>query len=128
MKSKADKEQIAKWEAEFQEALKKYRETGEKKYWDIIYYRIYDCCHNIAAKKMVGVKIDPDIFEDRVMDATLYCLKRVKQGLNPGKLSAYTYLCVIGRLYSDRAKFEDRNIEFYDNIFPYVEAQQEEQE
>lgn len=126
MINKVDRAELDRREAEFQWALKKYRETGEKQYWDIIYYRIYDCCHNIAAKKMVGIRLDPETFEDRVTDAALYCLKRVKQGLNPGKLSSYCYLCVIGRFYSERAIFEDRNITYVEDIFPYIEAQQEE--
>lgn len=123
------KEEIARREQEFQDALKKYRETGEKKYWDCMYWRVADAVHNIAAKKLVGVKLDPDVFEDRCADATLYVMKRIKQGLNPGKLSSYCYLCVIGRFYSEKARFEDRNVVYVEDIFQYIEKkQQEEQE
>lgn len=99
---------IKEREEEFQDALRLYRETEDKQYWDIMYYRVYDCCHNIAAKKLIGVKLDPSVFEDRLMDATLYVMKRIKEGLNPQKLSSYCYLCVIGRFFSKKAQFEDK--------------------
>lgn len=121
------KEEIAAREKQFQDALAEYRATGSKAAWDCMYFRVADAVHNIAAKKLVGVKLDPEVFEDRCADATLYIMKRIRQGLDPGKLSSYVYLCVIGRFYSEKAKFEDRNIMYVDNIFQTIEKQQQEE-
>lgn len=113
-------------EAEFQSALADFRATGSKAAWDKMYYRVYDACHNIAAKKMVGIRLDPEVFEERLLDSVLYCMKRIREGANPEKLSSYCYLCVIGRFQSRKAQFEDRNVMFVNDIFPYIEAQQQE--
>lgn len=111
-------------ETEFTEALKRWRSNNyDTEAWNTIYYRVWDCCHNIAAKMLKGVKMDPSKFDDRVMDSTLYTLERIKKGTDPAKLSSYCYLVVKGRLYGPKQQFEDKNMQYVPEIFPYLEEE-----
>ena len=111
---------IVKREQEFQSAYKEWKETNNKEAWNIMFYRIYDCCHNIMAKQLIGVRIDPEDFENKLYDATLYVCKRLKENMEIGKLSSYCYLVCKGRLHNPRAQFNDK-ISYYDNIFETIE-------
>lgn len=121
IRSKKSTTPIAKREEQFQEALENWLSTGESKYWDEIYYRVYDACHNITAKMLTGVSIDPERFEDHVMDSTLYTLKRIKQGMKPKKLSSYCYLVCKGIVHGKKTQFQDSIVYLYE-YFPSTEA------
>lgn len=97
-------------EKEFQDAYDKWSETKEKKYWDIMFMRVIDCCHNIAAKKLVGVNIDPDEFENRYMDAAMYVMESILKGVHPSKLSSYCYLRVYKYLYDPKNQNYDKTL------------------
>ena len=118
---------IQEREAEFQSAFKEWKETNNKEAWNTIFYRIYDCCHNIMAKQLIGVRIDPEDFENKLYDATLYVCKRLKEGMEIGKLSSYLYLVCKGRLHNPKAQFQDK-ISYYDNIFEAIEYDQQKEE
>lgn len=103
-------------EEEYQRAIDEYRRTKSKESWELLWRYVMDCCHNICAKKLIGVRIDPDTFEDRVMDSAAYTMRRIREGLNPRKLSSYCYLVCVGRLYGQKALFEDRCIVYASDI------------
>lgn len=118
------KRSLIEREAEFTEALKRWRSNNsDTEAWNVIFYRVHDCCHNIAAKMLKGVRMDPSKFDDRVMDSTLYTLERIKKGTDPAKLSSYCYLVVKGRLYGPKQQFEDKNMQYVPEIFPYLEEE-----
>lgn len=120
----SSKRSLIEREAEFQEALSRWRSNNyDQDAWNTIYYRVWDVCHNIAAKMLKGVRMDPSKFDDRVMDSTLYTLERIKKGTDPAKLSSYCYLVVKGRLYGPKQQFEDRHIQYVPEIFPYLEEE-----
>lgn len=115
-------------EKEFQDAMKKWDSTKEKKYWDIMFLRVMDVCHNIAAKKLVGVRIDPEEFENRWMNAAMYVMSDIQKGRRPEKLSSYCYLRVFKFLYNPSDKQYDKmssiDITDPDNEFLFKDYQQ----
>lgn len=117
------KEDLKEREREFSEALARWRSNKLQKDWDTMYYRVYDCCHNISAKMLRGVRTDPEKFDDRVLDSTLYVLERILKGTNPQKLSSYCYLVCKGRLFGPKQQFEDRKIQYVPELFQYLEKE-----
>ena len=118
------KEDLKEREREFSEALTRWRSNNlDKEAWDTIYYRVWDACHNISAKMLRGVRTDPEKFDDRVLDSTLYVLERILKGTNPQKLSSYCYLVCKGRLFGPKQQFEDRRVQYVPELFQYIEKE-----
>ena len=80
--------------------------------------------HNIAAKRLVGISIDPDEFENRYMNAVMLIMNDIKKGVRPRKLSSYCYLRVFKFLYDPINQFYDSQttMDFSDKENEYVIA------
>lgn len=97
-------------EEQFQIELSRYRDTGSKTSWNLMWYMVSDCCSNIAKSKLKGV-VCPD-FEGKVTDATIKCMEKIMEGENPGKLSSFCYYPVIGVIWDRKLQKEERTISY----------------
>ena len=97
-------------EEQFQIELNRYRNTGSKTSWNLMWYMVSDCCSNIAKSKLKGVMC-PD-FEGKVTDATIKCMEKIMEGENPGKLSSFCYYPVIGVIWDRKLQKEERTISY----------------
>lgn len=105
---------LQKREEEFQYYWEMYWHTADAKTqnmaWDKMFMLVINCCHNLAAKKLTGVTLDPDEFENRYMDAAMYVMEDIKKGRRPQKLSSYCYLRVYKYLYDAKNQAYDRTL------------------
>lgn len=97
---KKDDPRVLQNEDNFQAALYEYRLNESKKAWDMMFICVQKACENIAKSKAYGIRIVD--LEGKVLDATCKIMNKIKDGVNPDKLSSYCYLWVIGELYSKR--------------------------
>lgn len=100
-------------ELEFQDAFNKWEASGysDKKSWDIMFYRVLEACKAIASTFCVGI-YNPR-FEERVMDAAIYFMNRIKEEhVHPNKLSSWCYLGVKGYIWGLKQQREDRELSF----------------
>ena len=100
-------------EKQFQDAYDKWEASNytDKRSWDIMFIRVNEACRAIASTFCVGI-YNP-MFEERVMDATLYFMNRIKkEHIRPAKLSSWCYLGVKGHLYGAKQVREDRELSF----------------
>lgn len=116
-------------ENQFQEAWQNYWHQATtkqemKKWWNVMFERVLDVCHNLAAKKLVGISIDPDEFENRYMNAVMLIMNDIKKGVRPRKLSSYCYLRVYKFLYDPINQFYDSQttMDFSDKENEYIIA------
>lgn len=91
-----------KIENDFQIVFSHWKQHKDYKSWNDIFYFIYNCCSNICKAKMKGIRNDPEIFEGKIMDATLHCLEDIKKGMEPHKLSSWCYFRCLKSLYRDK--------------------------
>lgn len=96
-------------EAEFQNALSKWKQFHDKASWDKMFYRVYECCKALAKKRAYGIVI-PEL-ESKALDAATYCMDLIKRGKYPEKLSSMCYLHVQKFLYSEKTKRAEREIQ-----------------
>lgn len=75
-----------------------------------MWYLVSDCCSNIAKSKLNGVKC-PD-FDGKIMDATIKCMEKIRDGTNPRKLSSFCYFPVIGVIWDRKLQKEERTISY----------------
>lgn len=87
-------------ENEFQEALHNYRLYCRKSDWDQMFLCVQKACENIAKSKAYGIKIYD--LEGKALDAACKIMDKIKDGVNPDKLSSYCYLWTIGELWSKK--------------------------
>ena len=97
-------------ENQFQIELNNYRETLSESSWNVMWYLVSDCCSNIAKSKLNGVKC-PD-FDGKVMDATIKCMEKIREGTNPRKLSSFCYFPVIGVIWDRKLQKEERTLSY----------------
>lgn len=101
-------------EDEFQEALHNYRLYNKKSDWGIMFLCVQKACENIAKSKAYGIHIQD--LEDKALDAACKIMDKIKDGVNPDKLSSYCYLWVIGELWSKKhIRWEES--ESFDGLF-----------
>ena len=104
----------------FQKSLKLFRETGETKYKDEVFFAVQDACLNIAKSKAYKIVIND--LEEKALDATCNAFKKILEGENPRKLSSFCYLYVIGALYNKKTIRWERSQSFeeaFDNYKYY---------
>lgn len=103
---------VAEQERIFQEALCSWELTRDKKYWDIMWFRVYECCRSIALRIAPG----KPLIEERALDAAIKIMDRIERlKRHPAKLSAYCYLPTLGELQGPKAVREDRE-SYYEDI------------
>jgi len=117
-----NKEHLSPEEQEelFQEAMSKWDRTKNKKAWDEMWFRVYECCKAIAIKKAPG----KPLLEERSMDAACLVMDRIERlGARPEKLSSYCYWPVVASIQGPKAKKEDQELAMQDEIEDYEEVQ-----
>ena len=97
-------------ERQFQIELGEYRQNEDKRSWDRMWSLVQVCCTNLAKSKLRGVTC-PD-FDGKIMDATLKCMQKIRDGENPKKLSSFCYFPVIGVIWDRKLQKEERNISY----------------
>ena len=98
----------------FQEALYNYRLYNKKSDWDIMFLCVQKACENIAKSKAYGIHIQD--LEGKALDAACKIMNKIKDGVNPDKLSSYCYLWVIGEIWSAKhRRWEEA--ESFDGLF-----------
>lgn len=97
-------------EKRFQDAYSRWEASGKvsKKDWDVMWWCVDLACNNIAKKMLVGITVDPEEFEDRVMQSVCYVMGFIKErSVHPDRLSSYCYLRVKKFLQSPQNQFYD---------------------
>ena len=107
MRSKKYEKEVEENERAFQEAMSQWVTTGDKQYWDTMFFCIHKACLYMAKSKCYGI-VARDL-NDKVMDAVLDIMNRIKNdGVRPEKLSSFCYLYTIGKLWSKKEIRWDR--------------------
>ncbi len=105
-------------ENEFQEALHNYRLYNRKSDWEKCFICVQKACENIAKSKAYGIHIQD--LEGKALDAACKIMEKIKNGINPDKLSSYCYLWVIGELWSKRHRRWEESTSFDDLFSNYA--------
>lgn len=111
---KKDDPRVQQNEDNFQAALHEYRLNESKKAWDTMFICVQKACENIAKSKAYGIRIVD--LEGKVLDAACKIMNKIKDGVNPDKLSSYCYLWVIGELWSKKHRRWEESTSF-DGLF-----------
>ena len=99
----------------FYEAYNSWKETNNKKFWDIMFIEVLNCCTSQAKSKARGI-VMPDL-EGKAIDATCKAMDRIKKDLPDIKsLTNFCYWYVIGAVYDRPTKFAERCVS-YEAIF-----------
>lgn len=107
-------------EALFQDALKKWEETGDKVFWDRMFMRVWECCRAMAIRLAPG----KPLIDNRAMDAAIIIMDRIKRNKSrPMKLSAFCYWPVQAAIHGPKAIKEDRELQYHEE---YEEQTQDE--
>ena len=106
-------------EKAFQDALSLWIKTNDKKQWDIMFNRVYEACLNIGKTKCYNIVVRD--LDDKVMEATLDVMSKIKEGVRPKKLSSFCYLYTIGKIWSKKEIRWDRadDVDYYLNVSKY---------
>lgn len=111
-------------EIKFQEAMKNWVATNEKKYYDEMWFCVYDCIENIMKSKAFGIRVP--CLTDKAMDATCKVMNKIlNDGVRPEKLSSYCYLWAIGALYDKKTAKWERTESFDDTFDNYAYSEEE---
>lgn len=94
--------------------------------WDTKWYLVQFCCENMAKKLLKGIKMPPERLELRVGEAVMECMEKLKNGVQPNKLSSWTYWPVRRALQNGRAQQEDREMLSYESYTDNVLRKEEE--
>lgn len=104
---------LSEQEQAFQDAYQRWEDSNytDKQAWDIMWFRVRECCHSIAKKLCTGV-YNPHL-EDRADEAVCYYMNRIKRDkIRPRKLSSWCYLGTKGMLYKRKYQYEDAEMSF----------------
>jgi len=107
----------------FQEAYGKWEASNytDKQSWDAMFYRVHECCNAIGSKMLKGLYTST--FEDRVMDATIYIMKGIKEKhTHPSKLSSWCYWPTFNALQGKKAIKEDTELNLEDFLNTYQQS------
>lgn len=96
-------------EVMFQSALTHWKINKDKKSWDDMFMRAYECCKAIIKKRAYGIQI-PEL-EGKALDAATYCMDLINRGNYPAKLSSMCYLHCSKFMYSDKLKRSEREVQ-----------------
>lgn len=108
----------------YKEAMDKWLETRDKKYWDIIWSCIHFCNSNIIKKMLKGIySYTSDDIEEFTTDATIYCMSRISEhNAVPDTLSAWCYLRCMAILRKPVKVWYDQHMR---NLSDYSEEDEE---
>lgn len=114
-----NKQAVEENERNFQEALSLWVETSDKKDWDRMFFCVHKACLYMAKNKCYNIVVRD--LDDKVMDATLDVMNKIKEGIKPDKLSSFCYLYTIGKLWSKKEIRWDRadDVDYYLNVSKY---------
>lgn len=114
-----NKQAVEENEKAFQDALSLWVKTNDKKQWDKMFFCVQKACLYMAKNKCHNIVVRD--LDDKVMDATLDVMSKIKEGVRPKKLSSFCYLYTIGRLWSKKEIRWDRadNVDYYLNVSKY---------
>lgn len=107
-------------EKNFQKLLLEYSNNSSDEIWKKMYLCVYYACLNICKSifQKRNVIIDNEDMIGFATDSSTYCMKFIKKGVKPRKLSSYCYLRC--RYFIDHPKrvWYDKNVvnmeEFYE--------------
>ena len=103
-------------EQKFQDSMAHWILNNDNKSWDEMFNCIHFACSNIAKRIISERSVKCHNLDDRIMDATIYCMEGIKnKNHRPNKLSAYCYLRTLCNLQSKYCIMEDREVT-YSNI------------
>lgn len=111
-------------ESAFQEAMSKWvANPDDKKAYDEMWLRVHECCKAAASKICKGIPMPSDVFHDRVMEATMKCMRYIlDNGKRPIKLSSFCYLPTLGSMQGPRARREDTELSYEASVENGYEA------
>lgn len=114
-----NKQAVEENERNFQEALSLWVAANNKKDWDRMFFCVYKACLYMAKNKCYNIVVRD--LDDKVMDATLDVMNKIREGVRPDKLSSFCYLYTIGKLWSKKEIRWDRadDIDYYLNVSKY---------
>lgn len=114
-----NKQAVEDNEIAFQDAMSQWATTGNKQYWDKMFFCVHKACLYMAKNKCYNIVVRD--LEDKVMDATIEVMNKIKEGIRPKKLSSFCYLYTIGRIWAKKEIRWDRseNVDYYLNVSKY---------
>lgn len=114
-----NKQAVEENERNFQEALSLWVAANNKKDWDRMFFCVYKACLYMAKNKCYNIVVRD--LDDKVMDATLDVMNKIREGVRPDKLSSFCYLYTIGKLWSKKEIRWDRadDVDYYLNVSKY---------
>jgi flavorubredoxin len=105
---------ISERNKEFLDAWKKWNETKEKQYWDIMFTRAYDACLQAVKSCLRGCfSMDDDDIIDKATDAACRFMEKIKnnsitfEGVASSSLSAFVHFPVVEAVYGPAVRRAD---------------------
>mgnify|MGYP003397621523 CR=1 FL=1 len=99
----------------FYKAYKSWLDTNNKKYWDIMFIEVLNCCTSQCKKKAKGI-ILPDL-EGKAIDATCKVMQKIQDSRPDIKsITSFCYWYVVGAVYDRPTAFYERCVS-YEAIF-----------
>lgn len=89
----------------FQRVQRKWKETGDKESWEMMFILVQNCCRAIAKKKANGVGKTVPNLDEKILDATIMVMRDIKEkGREIEKLSSYCYMRVFATMYAKKTQ------------------------
>lgn len=99
----------------FYNAYSEWLKTSQKKFWDIMFMEVLNCCESQAKKKAKGIVL-PDL-EGKSLDAACKAMEKIQKELPDIKsLTNFCYWYVVGAVYDRPTAFHERCVS-YEAIF-----------
>lgn len=92
-----------------------YREAVKNNDNETIFKCFHRSCFGIVCKKLRHSGLSPEEIQERVLDATIHAMDirdtpyhKARGGMHYNTLNGWCYCAVMGTLYREQIKFEDR--------------------
>lgn len=85
----------------------RFRKALEEDDWDEIWLRVYEAC-KASAKKKLKVRLDDDLFQNRLLDAVEIVINNVKNNNIYGTLITTAHYATLSTFFGPKAQREDK--------------------
>lgn len=113
---------ISERNKEFLDAWAKWSETKEKRYWDIMFIRVYDAClQAVKGHLKCCFSMDDDDLADKAVEATCRFMEKIKnnsvtlEGVSGSSLSAFVHYPVLEAVYGPTTRRADNEVSIDDD-------------
>lgn len=87
-----------------------FQEAYDRNDWNEMWNIVQEVVTYMTKAQLKGVHLDEDTLNQRILDATIRIMSRIRQGVRPQKLSSFCFLIIRNVLYDPINQEADREI------------------